>query len=249
MEAKTSQKEEEERLILKKSDRIIKDVYSAAHQDSRYLKEFSKKDLLFLLGGSIPSDKFAKRMQSLAVPKLHKISFPRFQNKDKSILNFILYCFPRKVNCFRVYGEVGLPKFKSYFPELIRNSWKVQDEVSFNGFRINQKQLQRIISVFRHAKSLSVYNSIISVPKMPDFTHALGKTRIEKLIFNLCGAVNRSNWTNNPQEFVNLIEGLSKSQDLKQTLNYFSVSKCNLEEAPTRRILNTYGFLNITLIL
>ncbi|CAI2371328.1 unnamed protein product [Moneuplotes crassus] len=249
MEAKESQEEKEERLILKKSDRINSDVYLVAHQDSRYPKEFPNKSVLLLLGWSILCSKFAKRIHSIAAPKLQKISFPCFQNKDKSVLSFIIYCFPRKVNCLKMYCESELTKFRSYFPEIIRNSCRVQNKVNFTGFRINQKQLQRIIPAFRHVKSLSINNSIISIPKAPDFTHALDKTRINKLIFDSCGAVNRSNWANNPHEFANLIEGLSKSQDLKQTLHYFSFKKCNLEQAPTRRILNTHGFLTTTLIL
>ncbi|CAI2367274.1 unnamed protein product [Moneuplotes crassus] len=249
MEEEISRKEQEERSILKKSDRIYKDLYSAPHQNSCYLKEFSKKDILFLIEGSIPCGKFAKRIHPIAASKLIKIVFSCFQNRDKNILNFILCCFPRKVNYLRMYGSSELPKSKNYFPELIKNSCKVQDKVNFSDFIINFRQLQKIVSAFRHVKSLNIISSIISVPKVPDFTHALDNTRISELIFDSCGVVNRSNWANNPQEFTNLIEGLSKSQDLKQALHYFSIKNCNLKETPTRKILNTHNFLNTTLIL
>ncbi|CAI2372802.1 unnamed protein product [Moneuplotes crassus] len=236
--------------ISRKEKQFDKEIFKLVRRDTYHYSRFSSNSASFIINLIIPSaNKFIKKMKYTALPELNKFSLHCFPPRNKTTDSFISNCFPRSVKCMVAEQEFILKPIRGYFTELIRVAPKVQQEVSFRYFTINDREFKRIISAVRHVRKVFFAWCEISVTKVPDFSFTLDKTRLEELSMQNCSYGHNSNLKQNSKEFKNLIQGLGTSQDLKQSLKLMNIKSQMLEIGDIRNTLNENGLEGVRLSL
>ncbi|CAI2372922.1 unnamed protein product [Moneuplotes crassus] len=243
---------ETEKQISKKERRFEKEIFALVRRDVYNYTIFLSGCASFLLHLNDPStNRFAKKMKYTAMPELNQLSLNHFPPKKKTTASFVTTNFPRSVEHLVIDQGFILKPIREYFTELIKIVPKVQQKISFRSFTINDREFKRIISAVRHVRRIFFAWCEISVTKVPDFSSALDKTRLEELSMQECsyGYGHKSNWEQNYLQFKNFIEGLGTSHDLKQSLKSLKLKFRMLTIGDIKNILNENGFEEVRLSL
>ncbi|CAI2372290.1 unnamed protein product [Moneuplotes crassus] len=154
-----------------------------------------------------------------------------------------------EVNEFAFIGTFGMKKnISKYFNSIMRLGHRVLKEVFFSGLKLNRHQLKRLLVSFKHVQRFRVLLSKLCVPYVFDLSQALINTQIEKIHLRYCGDSESSYWENNPQGFINLIQSLATSDDLKLTLSEINISHCKISCDEAKQILQDNGLGSVQLI-
>ncbi|CAI2371776.1 unnamed protein product [Moneuplotes crassus] len=207
----------------------MKFIYGSYNNLSLFLERYS--DLSFV-----------KKDGILVVPPCDNIFISLFPEKNHNVSKFLANSIANSVCNLELFLRNKLWPINNYFPEFMRISSKVLQSVCFGDFRINQKQLQRIISAFRHVGNISIFRCAISVQKVPNFKYALKNCKIKTFVLSNTGRSILKSLFQTPEEFINLVEGLSTSPDFNQSLETFKILSLPYNESCIRNILNTYNF-------
>ncbi|CAI2371938.1 unnamed protein product [Moneuplotes crassus] len=179
-------------------------------------------------------------IQTLKFCKLldaNEIRFYNIKNKNKRIKNLLRFCFPNKANDLRVFSSSLMELNRSnYLNVLITLSSKVIRSVTLILFRLNMKQLKRLMAACRHLKSFNLYDCTLSIPVVPDFSRALINCNFQELSFFNCGDFYFGTWEYNLEEFKNLVQGLANSLNLRLSLKKVDISGCRINQKEAEEI-------------
>ncbi|CAI2368718.1 unnamed protein product [Moneuplotes crassus] len=234
---------------MKKCEKICNWLCGVVYANFRYPKTFVKPEVLTLFCGSVMCVKFLRKMSSIVIPEINSMTIGGIYTRDKYVGRIIEKCFPQKVHTLQLCSGTNLTPIRILFPQLMKLSINVKEIVNMSGFEINERQFKRILAAFRHIKSVSIKRSKFLIPNIPNLSLALNNTKIKKLNFDFCGKEDNSNWKENPQEFINLIKGISKSPQLTQSLNSLSAINSFSNPEQIRLILSTTSLSHINLSL
>ncbi|CAI2363770.1 unnamed protein product [Moneuplotes crassus] len=205
------------------------EIYECLY-DQRFIKFVYKLELLNLFGTS-------------------NITLVTVDCKRKQILYFINHCFPKKVNNLEVSSGMCLrEEISDYYNPLIQLSFKVVKKVSFIKYKINEMQLKKIISAFRHVYELGLVSCELSVLSVPNFSRALSNCQIETL--NL----NQTEWSlncylkSNVYEFKYLVQGLASSSDLRLSLKTIYICVCGITQKEIEELLIENQLVRVEII-
>ncbi|CAI2373574.1 unnamed protein product [Moneuplotes crassus] len=241
---------EVEKQIFGEERRFEEEIFELVCRDIYHYSNFLNIKKTFLISlDKLRVYKFARKMKSTAIPDLNQINFRQFPPRNKRTTSLISSCFPRSVKRMAAYQQSCFEPIRRYFAEFIRIAPKVQHEILFRSFTINDREFKRIMSAVRHVRVVYFVECEISVTKVPDFSFALAKTRLENFCMMKCSYGHKSNLEQNSREFKNFIKGLSSSNDLKQSLKCMIVKSQTLEIGDIKSTLNENGFKDIKLFL
>ncbi|CAI2371380.1 unnamed protein product [Moneuplotes crassus] len=107
---------------------------------------------------------------------------------------------------------------------LIRLSFKVLKEATFDTFSIGLPQVKRLVAAYKHVGALIFKYCIFSIPSVPDFSKALTNCQLQKLVFLGSDFSNSSDESNTLSQFKNLVQGLASSSDLRLSLKEVKIN-------------------------
>ncbi|CAI2377404.1 unnamed protein product [Moneuplotes crassus] len=192
---------------------------------------------------------FINTFSPMVLPNLNKIIIRDAYKKSKYITDIFVKWFPQNVKVAEIFSSCKGTKIPNFFSEYFKLSSKVQQEIKFCDFAINEKQLKRIMVSFRHLEDLMLIHCKISVPKIPNFSLALKNTKLKSLSLDECASANRCNWNKNPEEFYNFIRGLGTSTDLRGSLDFLSLEYFRIGKSKTRTFLDENGLCNVHFVV
>ncbi|CAI2369455.1 unnamed protein product [Moneuplotes crassus] len=166
--------------------------------------------------------------------------------KNKNYFGFLDLSYPQQItylsinsNCYPSWSISNVLK------SITKVSPRVLNKIKIFYFEINAPQFKRIMASYKHVQRINVIFCKLSIPSILNFSQSLRNTKIKKLDFCSCGNSKFSDWKSNPQEFINLIQGLASTQDLKQSLQIIYVGGCNVQESQIRDIQDKYGLNDV----
>ncbi|CAI2378263.1 unnamed protein product [Moneuplotes crassus] len=250
-----SQKKRTEREILEESrkieflmSRIAKfslfyEAYRAIDDMGDFETESHHQECINIGFNSCRDFDLVKLLMPLVHYNVMVIDFYNCSKRNKWILKFLRNSFPNQV--YRFVLDSASPfgdSISYYFGDVIRISSKIQKEILLNKFCISFSQFKRLITAYKHLESVKITSCKLSIPTVADLHLALKNTHIQELDLYFCGAPKLSNWKDNPQEFKNLIKGLSTSEHLKTSLSKLTLKGCYIPHHKAEHLLLNTGF-------
>ncbi|CAI2369907.1 unnamed protein product [Moneuplotes crassus] len=234
---------EREKLILTK-DNIISKILSKSHYFNCFSYELDCEDS----DDSRNNEDYDPYLE-LDFQSSHDRNYGKKNNFLSSFsVDLLDFSFPQKMKALSInsHRDTSL-KIPDTFNTIIRLSSRVLREIWVSNFCISAPQFKRLMVAYKHVHSILLDCCKISVPAVFDFSKLLKNTHIEKLDFACVGEPEYSDWEGNPQEFINLIQGLATSLDLKLSLRKIIATGCGVEMKKVRKILHQNGFYNVKL--
>ncbi|CAI2361920.1 unnamed protein product [Moneuplotes crassus] len=189
---------------------------------------------------------FMKKLAFFSLFKANSLKCINMGKRNKHLKNFILTSFPAKVNILiERGGRKTISRASLCFSGIIRDSSKVVDTVIIQRFRLNRRQLKRLIASFSHVNVIRLNTCILSVPTPFTFPESLPSSKIKKLDLEGSCSIKYLDCNRNSEQFRNFIQGLATYPGFKMSLDTlrFSAYKKECEEA--NNILSENGFENI----
>ncbi|CAI2372041.1 unnamed protein product [Moneuplotes crassus] len=211
--------------------------------------EVSRNSGLDIELNKIRYEKLLKSLKCLKVFDIDWLGLDYIASKNRrSVLNFLQSSFPDKIKSLTLWPS-GLMDLKrcNYLNSLTRLTSKFVQRVNFERFSIGLPQLKRLVAAFRHVRILCLLNCRLSIPSVPDLSKALKDCQIQKIDLEGSGGSDCSDWENNFDEFVNLVQGLASSPDLRLSLEKVIVFDCGVTKNQVEQFFeeNLLGEVNI----
>ncbi|CAI2369198.1 unnamed protein product [Moneuplotes crassus] len=258
--SENEQKAKKEKLILKKTQKIAKDlrvanyIYNYSRSYERHeTYDSDEKNNATSLGLNIEVDEqrninFVKKKLFLYQVKMEILRLRRIEGRNKNIINLFTSSFPNTVSTFGIYSiKDGGLNISPHLLGITRVISRVLEEIDIMKFKISLPQFKRMMTSFSHICQVKIRCCKLSIPRIPEFPYQLKNTRIQHICLNHSGNTEFSDWRNNRHEFINLIKGLSTSPDLVQSLEQITLKYCEVELAEARKVLSQNGFRSINL--
>ncbi|CAI2369256.1 unnamed protein product [Moneuplotes crassus] len=264
MDTDNTQAQEREKLILTEDntvDKILRNNYyfnclsekfiyedseSENSDDEQYYTEYDP--FLYMNFEKQKDRNYFKKANFISPFILHVLELQKIKIKSKTMINFHNYSFPLKISNVTIKGDTGCTSIiSSTFNAIMRISPRVLERVKISSFKISANQFKRLIVSYKHVQRLELSCCKILVPEVFDLSQLLKNTQIEELDFSWSGDSEHSDWENNPQEYINLIQGLATSPDLKLSLGTIITISCGIENMEMREILDQNKFNNTDL--
>ncbi|CAI2372239.1 unnamed protein product [Moneuplotes crassus] len=214
--------------------------------DSKINPEYSR---LYIDSSDLRDVKLAQSFKHFKFFDINSVGFGCVDSKNKHFGNFLESSFPDKTNhlCLYSWNKMDL-KRSNYLNLLLGISSKVLQEVSFRSFCIGLPSLKRLVTAYKHARVLRLWDCRLSIPSVPDFSKALTSCQIQELGLDGSGSSDCSDWENNFHEFKNLVQGLASSPDLRVNLKEVVINGCCIKQNKAEQIFeeNQLGGVKIT---
>ncbi|CAI2368912.1 unnamed protein product [Moneuplotes crassus] len=167
--------------------------------------------------------KFLKSMKSLPYPDVERITVRNVNSKNLPTLKTcLLNSSLRRLERLDLHfsNDKCLNKSK-YLRDILNVSYKVNSKVYFYHTKMRRSSLMKLLSACRNKEELLFSYCYISMLKVPNFGHSLDGSKIKTLRLEN-STINGSPITReNMNGFTKLVEGLSKSQDFRETFKHF----------------------------
>ncbi|CAI2365527.1 unnamed protein product [Moneuplotes crassus] len=170
------------------------------------------------------------------------------QKYGRKAHSFFKNLFPRLTQWLKLFSrnridnQASLRNIGNWLTQVEKIAFRVTTDIHFEGFLINRRQLKRIFGFSANKKSLSLINCKIELDIVPDSAMAFKNCTIQILNIDL-------HWSNLNQthlvrleHFQNLINGLSQSEDLKESLQELYFSNTGLADSIVSDIIEVNQF-------
>ncbi|CAI2383454.1 unnamed protein product [Moneuplotes crassus] len=201
--------------------------------------EVSKRNSrLYIDFRDLRNAKLAQSFKHLKFFDTNFVDFGCVDSKNKHFCDFLESSFPDKTNhlCLYSWNKMDL-KRSNYLNSLLRVSSKVLQRVTFDSFCIGLPSLKKLVTAYKHARVLRLWDCRLAIPSVPDFSKALTNCQIQKLGLDGSGCSDLSDWENNFHEFKNLVQGLASSPDLRLSLKEVVICNCGVNQIEAKNIL------------
>ena len=102
------------------------------------------------------------------------------------------------------------------------------------------KDFKSLVVSARHIKNLYIYYSSIPLNCKLDFGDQLDSSNIQHLDLQNCGDTNNGDWTVHPERFENLLEVISNSLALRNSLKTLNIADCGVSREKAEKICKKY---------
>ncbi|CAI2373062.1 unnamed protein product [Moneuplotes crassus] len=190
--------------------------------------------------------KFYKKIHFTRCFYFGRVICEELRGTERKAIYSLYSSFPKRVNsiCMSACYDFTL-NICHYFNEIMKRHHQVDQHLALIGFRISFRQLKRVIAAYSHVIAIYLDNCKITVSGIPNFTNSLKNTKIQTFSFNHQIDAENYSWDANPQEFVNLVQGLATSPDLRKSLSTIYTCNDEIQRDKVREILDENGFENV----
>ncbi|CAI2369552.1 unnamed protein product [Moneuplotes crassus] len=192
--------------------------------------------------------KFIEKTHFLESLTTDNFNLLQVKAKNKNYFGFLDLSYPQQItylsinsNCYPSWSISNVLK------SITKISPRVLNEIQIFYFKINAPQFKRIMASYKHVQRININCCKLSIPSVLNFSQSLRNTKIKKLDFCSCGNSEFSDWKSNPQEFINLIQGLASIPDLKQSLQSIYVGGCCVCKNQIKDILDKYELNDVNI--
>ncbi|CAI2382806.1 unnamed protein product [Moneuplotes crassus] len=180
------------------------------------------------------------------MPTLNRIDLNGVPADNQKIKTFLGNFLPEELKLFNFNCSsplsTGLP---FYADALAKASACVREVFSIYNFEVCEPQLKTLVCASKHMLRLGFQYCRFYLPTVPDFGGKLKGSVLKVLDLSACGRKDYSNWTNNQVYFENLVEGLSKEEDFRASLQKIWLNQCGMQLKTVKRLLSKHGFTHV----
>ncbi|CAI2359863.1 unnamed protein product [Moneuplotes crassus] len=192
---------------------------------------------------------FSKALRSIRLYDINYLICYNILEQKRSCRAFMSCLFPKKASNFQVTSSwVSQVKFTSNLNHIIKISPRVLNLAIFSGFIINERQLKRLLSSFKHVHRLFLKYCIIYLPNAPNFSASLTNWKITRLYLEECDMSTGRDEDKDPKGFLNLIEVLTTCSDVKVCLRKVITGSSVKDLSKAREIFSKNGFGKVQII-
>mmetsp|Transcript_19967 Transcript_19967/g.17645 ORF Transcript_19967/g.17645 Transcript_19967/m.17645 type:complete len:217 (+) Transcript_19967:368-1018(+) len=164
-------------------------------------------------------------------PDCNRIELSNIPVNSKTVKSFLRKSFPNKVGYFSISAESKLNNDIHYYVNIIQQvSRNIVEEAHVCNFKLDKINFISTLSSFKHLNKLGFIECKILDEGIPNFDDLLHGAKFSTLNFRGSGLQENSNWTTHPKRFLNLLYGLSLSEDVRNNLQQLYVHHCGVRE-------------------
>ncbi|CAI2374538.1 unnamed protein product [Moneuplotes crassus] len=212
------------------------------YEQNRYpCKAFNSKTNL-RINTKNPRDQQILKRINFHIPTCGIINFTFSKNNEKMVRKFFEKVFPKKTERFHLcYSSVNnsnknATNIGGYLKKLQLASLTLIKVLRLDEFSINQAQFKRIFSLFKGIRTIEFGRCMIDLDTTPDLSLALKKCTLNSLKFNFCYINCHAEIDKKVENCQNLIQALSQSPDLIQSLEKLILIYTGLTKGVVERI-------------
>uniref|UniRef100_A0A7S3KJG0 Uncharacterized protein n=1 Tax=Euplotes crassus TaxID=5936 RepID=A0A7S3KJG0_EUPCR len=166
---------------------------------------------------------FHKRM-----PKVDTLRLKSLSDSSEAVVRFMKNYFPESVREFSLNAYSELNHYLPFYMNALETiSSKVERSIIICNFEVTQKDLTRLLSLFKHKTSFSFTNCKLLLSTIPRFGSSLAGSTLTTLDLTGCGKPTRGNWKVNSLHLNNLIAGLLKDKSVNKNLQWIGFDGYN----------------------
>lgn len=166
-------------------------------------------------------------------------------SSEKLVKQILTTKFPKKLKEFRIGYESELSSIENYFDDVLEVGKKVTESFDIWNFRLSSQHIVTLFGTLKHISHLNLFSCLLDLEEPPEFGEALTETNLRQLDLSFWGDPERGDWKENHEHFKNLIIGLGKSEDMRQSLEWLKMDDEDFDEIKVRDILDKNGFTKV----
>ncbi|CAI2383412.1 unnamed protein product [Moneuplotes crassus] len=180
------------------------------------------------------------------MPILNRLDLNGVPANNPKINTFLKYCFPVELKFFNFNCSSPLSSDLDFYVDALAgaSAW-VREVYSIYNFEVCEPQLKTLVCASKHMLRLGFQYCKFYLPTVPDFGGKLKGSVLKVLDLSSCGRKDYSNWVKNQVYFENLIEGLSKEEDFRASLQKIWLNQCGMQLKIVKRIMSKHGFAHV----
>ncbi|CAI2383888.1 unnamed protein product [Moneuplotes crassus] len=200
--------------------------------------------------------KISQSLKKYKHPRCQAISLYSVNKKSEVVKSLLRRFFPQQVKEFKFClsssphlqdacsEESNFKKMNigRYLKELAQVLPKVTHQVAFGYFEISQKQFKKLLYLCRDKEKIIFDQCKIHLHEIPSLSKAFKECKIKTIDFYRCGVSELGDWKNNLLHFDNLINGLSQSRNLQNSLNKIWLYGSYVSKENIRKVFEKYPF-------
>ncbi|CAI2386637.1 unnamed protein product [Moneuplotes crassus] len=196
-----------------------------------------EKDMKFIqkLKGPIPD---VKNLQMESLP----------QDCEEVVNRFMADNFPSRVGNFDFNLNSKLVRIDPYLDEILAVKARIQVKLSLYKLKLSKQQLCKVLEECKHLKTIGFNYCNLKIPSVPYFEDDLSESKIQYLGFDYSGDGDYSDWDQNPDEFCNLIKGLSYCEDFTANLSGIYLKNCGLSKIKIDEVFSRNGLTKVQIL-
>lgn len=182
-------------------------------------------------------------------PNMECLRIFRLRNVEQSLLKKLIvnHC-PLEVQKLKIgFNTCHRFDYSIYLKEMGLISKNVTKELQFWDFKFKQDNIAKIFENYKHVEKINFHFCLFEIFSSPDFIDSLQGSKIKNIWFDYVGFHDWGDWKEDHTHFINLIKGLSKSEDFKKSVEMIEVTRSGLSDEDLKPILDKYGLENVAL--
>ena len=128
-----------------------------------------------------------------------------------------------------------------YIRELRLAAESTAENFGVQNLTFSVEDFKSLVVSARHVKTLYIYNSWIPLDSKFDFGDQLDLSNIQYFCVQHCGSNDNGDWAENPLRFENLLEAISNSVALRNSLKTLYIDGCRISKEKAEQICKKYG--------
>ena len=115
------------------------------------------------------------------------------------------------------------------------------DDFRVSNLTFSVEDFKSLVVSARHVKILYIYGSSIPLDCKIDFRDQLNSSDIQTIYVQSCGNKANGDWSTNPERFENLLEAISNSVALRNSLKTLYIGDCGVSKEKAEQLRKKYG--------
>ncbi|CAI2381550.1 unnamed protein product [Moneuplotes crassus] len=169
------------------------------------------------------------------------------EEKNEQVQSFLELYFPNTVGSFEFHYGSPLTSITPFMEGMEVASKKVTTKMRIYNFEIGEQELFDLFIWNKSKDWIGLRECTLSLSEIPNFKSSLKGSTLRILDLSECGSSSHGDWSKNPQEFENLVEGLAISEDFKANLQELWMTNCGFSETQIYQVLKKHGLQHVNI--
>ena len=128
-----------------------------------------------------------------------------------------------------------------YIRELRIAAENTDDYFGVQNLTFSVEDFKSLVVSAKNVKTLYIYTSWIPLDSKFDFGDQLDSSNIQTIYMNSSGNKDNGDWAAHPERFENLLEAISNSLALRNSLKIFYIADCGVSKEKAEQVCKKYG--------
>ena len=182
-----------------------------------------------------------KALANFKLPITYYYRLTNVPNNSKFVKAFATNLSKKQINFFFNWNSSNKVESSKYIQELWLAANNTVDQFGVYNLVFSIEDFKSLVVSAKHVKYLFIYSSWIPLDCKFDFGEQLNSCNIKYLNMNYCGDADNEDFAAHPQRFENLLEAISNSLPLRNSLETLYIAGCGVSREKAEQVSIKYG--------